>query len=135
MGQSADNNKFNLVGGYQVPFIGYVSAPDRTNVSAQAMVMGSKNMYKKISGNLSVRDGLKRRSVATDVMAGTLSSYEWNTSLATVRPLRVNNGKLEVESNILDSNVYLWYTLQTGITDDISAYIFSTLWDNTLNGS
>lgn len=133
MAQSADNKKYSLIGGFKnAPFIGYVSAPDRTNVTPQAMVMGSKNIYKKISGNLSVRDGLKRRSVADTTMAGTLASYEWNTSLATVRPLRVNNGKLEVESNIVDPDIYLWYTLQSSITEDISAYIFSTLWDNTL---
>lgn len=132
MAQSADNRKYSLVGDYTIPFLGYISALDRTNVSAQAMVMGSKNMYKKISGNISVRDGLKRRSVEDSTIAGTLASYEWNTSLATIRPLRVNNGKLEVESDILASGVYLWYTLQTGITDDIAAYIFTTLWDNTL---
>lgn len=127
---ATDNFGFHIVGGEKAPFIGYVSAPDKTVVSPRAMVMGSKNVYKKISGNIAVRPGLKRRGTANDTVAGVLSAFVWSTSLATTRPLRVANGKLQVESDILVADTYVWYDLQTGLT--LTDYVFDTVWDNTL---
>ena len=131
MSNSPDNIQFALVGTYKAPFVGYVSAVDRTVVSPQAMVMGSKNVYKKISGNIAVRPGLKTYGENDTTIAGTKSSFEWETSLAYTRVLRVNNGKLEVQSDIVDGSTLLWYTLQSGVTDALDQYVFDTVWDNT----
>ena len=127
---SQDNFSFDLVGGREKPFAGYVSSVDKTAVNERVMVRGSKNIYKKISGTYSVRDGLKRRGTADTTIAAVLSAFTWNTSLATTRPLRVANNKLEVESDIADGSTLVWYQLQdaTGFDD----YVFDTWWNNTL---
>lgn len=125
-----DNFNFDLVGGREKPFAGYVSSVDKTAVNERVMVRGSKNMWKPERGTYAVREGLKRRGTADATIAGVLSAFTWNTSLATIRPLRVSNNKLQVESDIADGSTLVWYDLQdaTGFED----YVFDTWWDNTL---
>ncbi len=122
--------KFRLVGaGTQSPFGGYISASDRTTLSRRYMVKGSKNVYLKDSGTISVRPGTKRRGVADSTIADTKESYEWDTSLGATRVLRVNDGKLQVESDIVTSGTYQWYDLLT-LTN--TRVIFDTWWYNSL---
>lgn len=129
MSNDGDFN-FSLIGGETIPFVGYVSARDKTAVSAAAMIRGSKNVYKKLSGTIANRPGQKRRGAADATIAGVDSSYEWGTSLASTRVLRVSNSKLQVESDIVTSGTYVWYDLQTSLT--LSRFVFDTIWDNTL---
>lgn len=125
--QSADNFDFpNLVS----QFLGYNSSNDRTKIDKGFLVRGSKNVYKKVSGTFAVRPGLKRRGTADATLAGVDSSYEWQTSVATERPLRVCNGNLQVESDVVTSGTYVWYTLLSSLTT--TAWVFDTVWDNTL---
>lgn len=121
----ADNFDFpNLIS----DFLGYASSRDRTNIDKGFLVRGSKNVYKKVSGTIAVRPGLKRRGTADSTLAGVDSSFEWQTSVATERPVRVCNGKLQVESDI--TGTYVWYDLLTALTT--TAWVFDTVWDNTL---
>lgn len=124
-----DNYEFQLVGGPNRSFEGYVSAGDRTMISPRLMVKGSKNVYIKESGTISVRPGLKRRGSADSTAAGVLAAYDWATSLGTTRNVRVANSKLEVESDIVESGTYVWYTLLDSLTN--TRLIFDTWWDNT----
>ena len=75
---SIDNYDFNLVGTPQAPFVGYISAEDKTKTSAQAMVRGSQNMFLEVSGNIAIRDGKKHLYPPVPGSAGTVTSYVWN---------------------------------------------------------
>lgn len=120
---------FDLVGNKESPFLGYNSANDKTNIVKNMLVRGSQNVYKKLSGTIAVRPGLKRRGTADTTEAGVKSSFEWNTSWAQLRIVRVADGKFQVESDIVTSGTYVWYNLQTSVT--LTAYVFDTWWDNT----
>lgn len=120
------NFHFNLIEN----FLGYNSTRDKTNLNPGFLIRGSKNMYKKESGTIASRPGLKRRGTADSTLAGVLASTEWETSLGTTIPIRVCNGKLQFESAIADGSTYVWYDLQTSLT--LTRYVFDTVWDNTL---
>src|SRR3990167_5682676 len=111
-------------------FAGYNSATDKTNLDPRFLIRGSQNVYKKKSGTIASRPGLKRRGSADTTSAGVLSSFEWEASNGVTKPLRVANSKLEVESDILTAGTYVWYSLQSSLT--LTRYVFDTVWDNTL---
>ncbi len=125
-----DNFNFAII----AQFEGYVTSKDRTNVAPNVLVRGSRNVYKKDSGVISVRPGLKRFGVADGTFQGVASSFEWDTSLGTQRALRVlgesgddtNDGKLQV---MYDTEDGLWTNLQTGLS--LTRYVFDTYWDDS----
>lgn len=128
--QSVDNFEFTLVGAIDdKPFLGYASSPDKTSVSPQLMIRGSKNMYKKLSGTLASRPGLKLRGAIDATLAKVDSSWEWNTWDGRCLPIRISNNKLQVESDIVTSGTPVWYTLLSGLTK--SRYIFDAAWITT----
>lgn len=117
-------------------FFGYNSAGDKTKINPGFMIRGSKNVYKKITGTIASRPGLKRRGSADSTNAGVKSSFEWSTNLGGLRPLRVCNGKLQVESDIVVSGTYVWYDLLetsslSQLAADYTRFIFDTWWDDT----
>lgn len=123
--------KFKLIDS----FPGYNSASDKTKLSEGHLIRGSKNVYKNLRGNIAVRPGIKRRGEVDDTDAGVKAEYVWNTNVGTVRPLRVCNNKLQVESNIVDENVYVWYDLLETSTlahpaVTLTRFIFDTWWDD-----
>lgn len=127
---ATDNFEFQLVGQEKVPFVGYETAQDKTTVTPSALIRGSKNVYKKLSGTIANRFGLKLRGIMDATLSATKSSYEWETSLGATRVLRVTAaGLMQVESNLSDGNTYQWYTIQTGLT--LLRYIFGAWWNNT----
>lgn len=133
MATGADNFEFDVID----EFVGYVSTKDKTNVAKNVLVRGSKNVYKRDSGTISVRYGLKRRGTADSTAQGVVASYEWATSQGFTRVLRVlgettagNDGKLQVESNIADGSTYVWYDLLTGL--DLTRFVFDSWWNDTL---
>lgn len=87
------------------------------------MVRGSFNIYKKLSGTLSVREGQKRRGVANPIESPVSSEYVWNTSYGATYPFWVTDSKLQVEVN------GIWYTLLDSLTT--FRYVFDKWWDNT----
>lgn len=107
--QGSDNYEFELIGADKYPFLGYDSSQDRTLVSPQYLVRGSKNVYRKTSGTIANRPGLKTRGANDTTIAGVISSWEWNNSLGRCFPLRVANNKLQFESSILGTPI--WYDL------------------------
>lgn len=127
-----DDFNFSLVS----EFKGYVTSKDKTNISESVLVRGSKNVYKKDSGTIAVRDGLKRLGAADATFQGVVSSFEWDTSLATEHPLRVlgetsdgaADGKLQVMFDGVTAST--WYDLQTNLS--LTRYVFDTYWDDTL---
>lgn len=127
---TVDLFEFNLVGPLDAnPFLGYASSPDKTAVSPQLMIRGSKNVYKKLSGTLAARPGLKLRGSVDSTLAKVDSSFEWNTWDARCIPIRISNSKLQVESDIVLSGTPVWYTLATSLTK--TRYVFDAWWDNT----
>lgn len=128
--QSVDNFDFDLVGPIdEKPFLGYASSPDKTSVSPQLMIRGSKNMYKKLSGTLAARPGLKLRGAVDTTLAKVDSSWEWNTWDGRCLPMRISNGKLQVENDIVTSGTPVWYTLLSALTN--TRWVFDAWWDNT----
>lgn len=128
-----DNFEFQLIGGSERSFKGYASAVDKTIIDATYLVHGSKNVYKKLSGTIASRFGLKRRGSADAAVAGVKSSYEWQTSLGATRVLRVTDdgnggGKFQLESDVVTSGTYVWYDLQTSLS--LTRYVFDAWWDN-----
>lgn len=117
----SENTIFNLVGaGTKSPFGGYVSATDRTTIAQRYIVKGSKNVYLKNTGTIANRPGLLRRGSADGTLAGIIESIEWDTSLGYTRPIRIVNGKLQVESDIVTSGTYVWYDLLTVTSTEFS---------------
>lgn len=110
-------------------FPGYNSARDKTNIADGYLIRGSQNVYKKLSGTIAVRPGLLRRGAADATLAGVDSSWEWNTWDGRCLPLRISNGNLQVESDILTSGTYVWYTLLSSLTK--TRWVFDAWWDNT----
>lgn len=133
--QGVDNFEFQLVGALDNrPFLGYDSAHDKTSISPQWMIRGSKNMQKKLSGTLAARVGLKLRGAVDSTLAKVDSSFEWNSWDGTVRPVRISNGNLQVESDVVTSGTPVWYTLLSSLSK--TRWVFDTWWDNagTNNG-
>lgn len=127
--------KFDLIGGLERAFTGYVTGRDKTAVLPQTLVRGSKNVYKKLSGTIAVRPGLLRRGSADTTLAGVVASYEWQTSLGENRNMRVVNygagvAKLQVESDVVTAGTYVWYDLMTSLT--LTRFVFDAWWNNTL---
>lgn len=125
-----DNYDFNLIGGMDKPFVGYVSSLDKTNVSPQVLIRGSKNVYKKKSGTWASRFGLKTFGADDSTAAGIVASYEWYNSVGRTYGMNVqgqstagSDGKLRV----LYGEVQ--YDLLTGLTN--TRFVFDTWWDNT----
>lgn len=127
-----DNFNFDLT----TNFSGYNSSRDKTNINGSFLVRGSKNVYKKLSGTIASRPGLKTRGSSDTTQAGVLSSFEWYTSLGSTLPIRVANNKLQVESDILTSGTYVWYDLFETSTLASPAvtytrFVMDSWWDNT----
>ena len=126
----SDSVKFNLVGaGEKINFDGYVSNPDKTTIGRGFLVKGSKNVYIKKTGTIANRPGLKLRGSEDPTQAGVSSSYEWETSLGQTWPIRFVNGKLEVESDIVTTGTYVWYTLLDSLTN--INFVFEPWWNNS----
>lgn len=127
--------KFNLVGADKEAFSGYDSSLDPTKALANAMVKGSKNVYKKRNGNIAPREGMKRRGPGSIADTGITSSFEWETSFGANYPLRTvaasaagNDGKLQFESSIADGINPLWYDLKIGLS--LTRQVFDTWWSD-----
>ena len=97
-------------------FKGYNSSRDKTNLGSGWLVRGSKNVYKKLSGTIATRPGLKRLGIADGTVAGIKSGDTWYTSKGKTRPWRVvdqtsalNDGKMQVSFNDL------WWMIHGGI--------------------
>lgn len=115
------NYEFELIS----EFGHYVSSRDKTNVEINNYVKNSKNVYKKRSGTIANRPGLKVRGALNAERAGVVSSFEWDGPFAAPRVLRVtSDGKLSVEYDNNDGNGPIWYDLLTGLTK--TRFIFSS---------
>lgn len=132
MGKGPQNFDFDLIDSFE----GYVSSKDKTNVARNVLVEGSQNVYKPISGNITVRSGLKRYGLPDATVAAIKSSYEWYSSLGMVYPFRVvgatsagNDAKLQVMSTIVDGETPLWYDLMTGLT--LTRFVFNPWYSDT----
>lgn len=102
---------------------GYVSSIDRTKVAENIMVRGSLNVYKRISGKIAVRQGLKRLGEANSTESRCYSEFVWNTSWGATYVLVVSNDNLYV---VIDN---VWYSLLSGLTQ--TRYVFDNWFDNT----
>lgn len=101
---------------------GYVSSVDRTNVATNVLVRGSLNVYKKLSGTISVRPGQKRQGVENTIISSSPSEFVWNTSWGATFILVISNATLWVVSN------EIWYPLQTSLT--ATRYVFDSWWND-----
>lgn len=99
---------------------GYVSSVDPTKLTENAMIKGSLNIYKKLSGTLSVREGMKRRGSANATVSPISSEFVWNTSWGETRVLIVSEGYLQVEYQ----NIY--YNLKAFTP---TRFVFDKWWD------
>ncbi len=116
-------------------WLGYNSSNDKTTLKTGTLIRGSKNVYKKLSGTIATRPGIKTRGSDDATNAGVKAETVWNTSVGTTRPLRVCNGKLQVESDIVTDNTFVWYDLLESVTlahpaSTLTRFIFDTWWDN-----
>lgn len=100
-----DNFQFDL----KTDIKGYISSKDKTLVNENYIVHGSQNVYKKISGTIATRPGIKQYGPTDSTTAGVVSNFPWQTTTGKSLELRVSNNKLQVLSNITGSLV--WYDL------------------------
>lgn len=115
---------FDFSKGMITAFGGYNSSLDKTKIAPNFFVQGSLNMYKKVSGNVSVRQGQKRYGAVDSTLSAISSEFVWNTSWGATFILFISDTKLKV---MVDQVVY---TLQSGLTK--TRYVFDKWWDNTL---
>lgn len=80
-------------------FPGYDSSRDKTNIIKNMLVQGSQNVYKKRSGTISVRPGLKRNGAPDSTVSPISSEYVWNTSWGATIPVEVTNNTLRIKYN------------------------------------
>ena len=114
----AKNFDFSIIKVWQ----GYNSALDPTSFDEpNVMVQGSQNIYKKISGTLAVRPGLKKIGPANSAISPVSSEFIWNTALGFIYPVWVSNGNLQFYYN------GAWYTLLSGVTN--TRWIFDKWWN------
>jgi hypothetical protein len=102
---------------------GYVSSVDRTNIAENLLVRGSQNVYKKLSGTIANRNGLKRLGIANTAYSPCSSEFVWNTSWGASYIMVVSNSNLYVVIN----NV--WYSLLSGLTK--TRYVFDKWYNST----
>lgn len=131
---SVDNFNFKLIGDEKTPFSGYNSCTDKTKVSPASLIRGSYNVYKKRSGTIANRPGLKRRGAVDSTEAGVKSSFEFVNSRGVSLPIRVANNKLQVESDIVTDGTYVWYDLLETSTllnpaRSLTRFSFSPWWE------
>lgn len=100
-----DNFQFDLY----ADFPGYISSRDKTLLKEGFLVRGSQNIYKKISGTIANRFGLKLRGAVDSTVAGVKSSYDWKNVQGITTEIRVANNKMQVESSVTGTPV--WYDL------------------------
>lgn len=108
-------------------FGGYFSSYDKTKITTNVLVGGSKNVYKKINGNIGVRDGLKRRGTANSTISPVSSSYIYRSSWGDAFPIWVSNNKVQVE--LTSGTTYTWYDI---FSTTETRWVFDAWWDNTL---
>lgn len=101
----------------------YNSSRDKTNLAMNVYVRGSKNVYKKLSGNIAVRQGQKRLGVANPIASAASSEFVWNTSWGASYTLVVSNSNLYV---VIDN---VWYSLLSGLT--ATRYVFDNWFSST----
>lgn len=118
-GDGSKNFEFAI----QTEWATYNSSRDKTNINENVLVRGSKNVYKKLSGVISVRDGQQRRGVADSTESPISSEFVWNTSWGATYNLVISNSKLYV---VVDD---VWYTLLSSLTK--TRYVFDKWWDNS----
>lgn len=116
-------------------FAGYNSASDKTKLANNFLIRGSKNVYKKVSGTIASRCGVKLRGEVDDTDEGVKSEFVWDTNVGTNRPLRVCNNKLQVESDISSEGDFVWYDLLESNTllspaSTLTRFVFDTWWDD-----
>jgi hypothetical protein len=119
---SAKAKDFNFKN-MQSQFGGYVSSVDKTNIAENLLVLGSQNVYKKLSGTYAVRQGQKRQGLANSTESACSSEFVWNTSWGAIRTMVVADSKLYT---VIDET---WYVLQESLTK--TRYVFDNWWDNT----
>lgn len=134
--RGVDNFKFDIIGGSESPFLGYISSFDKTTLDPRAIIKGSQNVYKTYRKTWASRPGLKRRGSVDTTEAGVKSSYEWVDSTGRTLPLRVCNNKLQVESDIVTEGTYVWYDLLVTSSGDnpaasLTRFSFKPWWDGT----
>lgn len=134
--EEIDDFSFQLVS----DFLGYISTRDKTNINQSVLVRGSQNVYRKNSGTIANRFGLKRRGIADGTLAGIKSSFEWNSSLGSIRPLRVigetsdgDDARLQVGWS--GTGTPLWYDLlATGssltVAGSYTRFVFDTWYES-----
>ena len=127
--QGTDNFEFEMIR----DFVGYDSTIDPTKDTKTdgILVRGSQNVYKRLSGTIATRPGLKLRGLADATTAGTKASWEWTTWDGRTLPVRINNNKFQVESDIVATGSYVWYTLLSGLATSFNRSIFDAIWDTT----
>jgi len=104
-------------------WLGYVSSIDKTNIVENALVKGSQNIYKKLSGTMAVREGQKRLGVANTTESSCSSAFVWSTSWGVVYKMVIANSNLYV---VIDN---IWYSLLSSLTK--TRYVFDKYWDNS----
>jgi len=119
-----DNFNFDIIS----DFPGYNSSQERTNLKAGYLVRGSQNVYRRHSGTIASRPGLKLRGVIDSTDAGVVAEFVYNTSQGRTLPLRVCNNKLQVEFELV------WYDLVETSTlaspaATLTRFVFSPWWE------
>lgn len=118
-----DAFKFTLTGNRDVPFLGYNSITDPTDLSPQYLVQGSKNVFLDNNGNIEVRPGLKMIGALETAEDGVVASYEFETAQGATLPVRVLATSL-MQYRYLG----IWHDL---MQFDLSRFIFAPWWDDS----
>lgn len=109
-------------------FEGYVSLPDKTNVSERSLVSGSQNVLINDEEKIVTRKGTSIFGATSTNRNAIESAFTWNTSTGTELAMRSYDDELEAYLGTIDGvAVDAW----TRIADGWSAvdFVYTTWWD------
>lgn len=114
-----NEESFKLIKGFK----SYVSKPEITDIGANFLVRGSKNVLIDYASRIISRNGYSLYRQANNGGGPIRSAYDWKTSSAKSFSLRVYDGRVEFDWNST------YNLLKSGFAT--STMEFAKVWDNT----
>ena len=111
--------KFSLVGGETIKFLGYQTKPDQTATPPGYLINGSQNVLLNEQDIVEVRDGYTLLGVSSAATNEIISEFTWKDSDGVEHLLRSNSTILQVYVGTVEGTAFnAWYILEDGFTSE-----------------
>ena len=97
--------------------LGYVSAPDESNIDSRLLVSGSQNVLIDYQKKVKIRSGYNRFGAANTGLTPVKNAWNWETSTGFKAPMRYYDDELEVYLGTVDGyKINAWKRVRNGWT-------------------